>query len=79
MQAYDPEFDGWYEVAPLPTGLGHISNSTFELGAQLVVVGGETDYGVYTAEVLIYDPATDAWTNATSLSDGAELDDGRGG
>ena len=68
VHAYDPNADSWYEVAPLPTGLGHISNSTFVLGDRIVIVGGETTgYGVFTDEVLVYDPASDTWSNTTPL------------
>ncbi len=65
VQVYDLDFDGWYEVAPLPQSLGHISNSTFELDDRIVVVGGETAFGSFIDEVLVYDPARDLWTNAT--------------
>ncbi len=47
VQVYDPDFDGWYEVAPLPQSLGHISNSTFALDGRIVVVGGETAFGSF--------------------------------
>ncbi len=68
VHAYDAAADSWYDVAPLPIGLGHISNSTFALGDKIMVVGGETTgYGVFTNEVLVYDPASDAWANATPL------------
>lgn len=66
VEVYDPEVGDWQEVAPLPHGLGHITNSTFAVGGKIVVVGGETSaYGSYTDEVWVYDPGTDRWTSST--------------
>lgn len=65
VQAYDPEFDGWYEVAPLPQSLGHIGNATFEHGGRIYVVGGEVAYGGSSDQVFVYDPSLDLWEEAT--------------
>lgn len=66
VQRYDPASDSWVELASLPYGLGHISNSTVEVGGRIYVVGGETSEGVFSDDVLVYDPELDAWspTNA---------------
>lgn len=68
VERYDPSTGAWEELAPLPHGIGHISNSTFVLNNQIVVVGGETSaFGTYTDEVWVYDPKADAWTESTSF------------
>ncbi len=64
VQVYDPEFDGWYEVAPLPQSLGHIGNSTFRRGGRIYVVGGEVSYGSSSDLVFVYDPELDVWVKA---------------
>lgn len=65
VQAYDPEFDGWYEVEPMPQSLGHIGNATFELDGLIYVVGGEVAYGRSSDQVFVYDPALDLWDEVT--------------
>ncbi len=65
VQAYDPEFDGWFEVAPLPQSLGHIDNATFELDGRIYVVGGEVAYGNSSDQVFVYNPELDVWEEAT--------------
>ena len=65
VQVYDPEFDGWFEVEPLPRSLGHIGNATFELDGYIYVVGGEVAYGRSSDKVFVYDPSVDLWEEAT--------------
>ena len=65
VQVYDPEFDGWFEVEPLPRSLGHIGNATFELDGYIYVVGGEVAYGRSSNKVFVYDPSVDLWEEAT--------------
>ena len=65
VQVYDPEFDGWYEVEPMPQALGHIGNATFALDGRIYVVGGEVAYGRSSDKVFVYDPSVDLWEEAT--------------
>lgn len=67
VHAYDPVTDAWAQRADLPKSLGHISSATFAMDGRVVVLGGETANGVYTADTYAYDPATNAWTALTPL------------
>lgn len=66
VERYDPATDTWTPRASLPYGLGHVGNSTLVVDGLVYVVGGETGgYGLYTANVLVYDPELDAWSTTT--------------
>lgn len=66
VERYDPATDSWTRRASLPYGLGHVGNSTVAVDGLIYVVGGETGgYGLYTDNVLVYDPELDAWSTTT--------------
>jgi N-acetylneuraminic acid mutarotase len=73
VERYDPQTDSWDELTPLPYGLGHKQNTTFEVDGRIYIVGGETSgYGVKTSEVLVYDPELDAWSQTTNYPTAAK-------
>jgi N-acetylneuraminic acid mutarotase len=63
VEEYDPATRTWRERAPIPTGRSGSAGAV--LGDKLYVFGGEgnpaSPRGVF-AEVEVYDPATDTWT-----------------
>lgn len=68
VHVWDPETpDSWTELASLPYGLGHTSNTTLAYQGRIYVIGGETERFVFSDAVLVYDPGTDAWTTTTSF------------
>src|SRR5690606_3386839 len=62
MQVYDAASNTWKGLAALPRGVSHIGSSTFAMGGRIIVVGGEYAHLKGVADVLAYDPKTNAWT-----------------
>jgi Malectin domain/Kelch motif/Abnormal spindle-like microcephaly-assoc'd, ASPM-SPD-2-Hydin len=70
QQKYDPQIDSWTNVAPLPESLDHIQ--AVATGGRIYYIGGLNQWPApQSAEVYIYDPATD------SFSQGAPMPSGR--
>ncbi|GAA5530063.1 kelch repeat-containing protein [Herpetosiphon gulosus] len=70
VNRYDPNTDTWMRVADLPKGRGHITSSVFEVDGRIMVVGGSVnggDYGLASADVMLYDPNDDVWMKLTSI------------
>ncbi|MFD3163282.1 Kelch repeat-containing protein [Herpetosiphon sp. NSE202] len=70
VDRYDPVTDSWTRVADLPKGRGHITSSVFEVDGRIMVVGGSVnggDYGLASADVMLYDPNDDVWMKLTSI------------
>ncbi|ABX05450.1 kelch repeat-containing protein [Herpetosiphon sp.] len=70
VNRYDPSTDTWTRVADLPKGRGHITSSVFEVDGRIMVVGGSVnggDYGLASADVMLYDPNDDVWMKLTSI------------
>jgi len=65
---YDPETDTWSEMAPLPVGVGGYASAVVD--DKIYIISG--GYGAVpdwepTNLVQIFDPATNQWTNGTSI------------
>ena len=69
VQAFDTAApaQGWQSAAPLPRARGHISNSTFAYGGRIFAMGGETANGAHIADVSVYDPQANSWSDSTAL------------
>ncbi len=70
VDRYDPNTDSWTRVADLPKGRGHITSSVFEVDGRIMVVGGSVnggDYGLASADVMLYDPNDNVWMKLTSI------------
>ncbi|XSG76442.1 Kelch repeat-containing protein [Herpetosiphon llansteffanensis] len=70
VDRYDPSSDSWTRVADLPKGRGHITSSVFEVDGRIMVVGGSVnggDYGLASADVMLYDPNDNVWMKLTSI------------
>lgn len=70
VNRYDPSTDTWTRVADLPKGRGHITSSVFEVDGRIMVVAGSVnggDYGLASADVMLYDPNDDVWMKLTSI------------
>ena len=69
VEVYDPATDRWTSKAPLPVGLHHVGIGV--VGGRLYVIGGysKSGFSVWNpvATVYAYDPATDSWTERTSM------------
>jgi hypothetical protein len=68
VDAFDPASGSWTARAPIPTARSEIAaaTSTMEDG-RILVVGGSLAGVVPSADVLVYDPALDAWCALPSL------------
>jgi len=62
VDAFDPATGAWSARAPIPTARSEIGGSTTTMSdGRILVVGGSIE-GVHpSADVLVYDPATDTW------------------
>jgi N-acetylneuraminic acid mutarotase len=71
VEEYDPVTDTWIEKASMPTHRGALFTSVVD--GKIYAIGGtqweaETNRGSNVAAVEEYDPATDTWTQKTSLA-----------
>ena len=68
VDAFDPVNGAWSSRAPIPIARSEIggATSTMEDG-RILVVGGSLSGIVPSADVLVYDPAVDAWCALPSL------------
>lgn len=63
VHAYDPASDSWTARAPIPMARSEIAGSTSAMSdGRLLVVGGSLAGVIPSSDVLVYDPARDAWT-----------------
>ena len=69
VEEYDPTTDHWTTRAPLPVGLHHVGIGV--AGNRVYVIGGfkQSLMSVWkpVATVFVYDPAHDAWTEASPM------------
>jgi N-acetylneuraminic acid mutarotase len=61
VHAYDVVKGTWSAVASLPRVTSHVHNATFASGGKVMIVGGSTAGEKSLADVLSYDPASNAW------------------
>jgi len=68
VDAFDPASGAWTPRAPIPSARSEIgaATSTMEDG-RILVVGGSLSGIIPSADVLVYDPAVDAWCALPSL------------
>jgi len=62
VQVYNPTTDAWTQAPPLPTGRGHISDSTFAYRGRIIVIGGAENGTPALSDVLEYNVAKHAWS-----------------
>lgn len=67
LEIYDPETNTWKRGADMPAARYHIPSAVVVLGTRILVLGGETSFGVKSNLISAYSPATNAWENLTSL------------
>lgn len=67
VHRYDPIFDRWDEVAPLPDSVTHTVASVFVHQGRIVVLGGERGHSNAVSDVVAYDPWSNAWSLMTDL------------
>jgi N-acetylneuraminic acid mutarotase len=68
-EAYLPAEDRWIERAKLPSPRSHFEPSSFVWNGAIVVVGGRDNRNHHRtlADVTVYDPAVDRWSEAPPL------------
>jgi N-acetylneuraminic acid mutarotase len=62
VQVFNPRTDTWTQAPALPTGRGHISDSTFVYHGRIIVIGGAENGTPALSEVLEYNVARRAWS-----------------
>jgi N-acetylneuraminic acid mutarotase len=68
VDAFDPVTGSWTSRAPIPLARSEIGAATTTTAdGRIVVVGGSISGAVPSADVLVYDPAVDAWCALPSL------------
>jgi N-acetylneuraminic acid mutarotase len=68
LDAFDPATDTWHSRAPMPLGRSEIGASTLVLAdGRLVTIGGSVPGKKPSDDVLVYDPAADAWSELAPL------------
>ncbi|MBI3767484.1 MAG: hypothetical protein HY271_03195 [Deltaproteobacteria bacterium] len=78
VDAYDARTDTWTAVASLPTPRSHFEAATFVREGRIYVVGGRNNTtslfikGAGLADILVYDPAAERWTELPGLPVGIE-------
>jgi hypothetical protein len=69
VEAYDPATDAWTEKAPLPLPRG--AHASVVSGDRMLILGGNVltpESYESSASVVVYDPATDRWEDATDMA-----------
>jgi len=67
---YDPETDSWSQMAPIPVPVMGYASAVLD-DKIYIISGGNTDLDYLpTNLVQIFDPATNQWTNGTSIPNG---------
>jgi N-acetylneuraminic acid mutarotase len=68
LDAFDPATHDWQQRAPLPLERSEIGAATLVTSdGRLLVIGGSVPGKLPSADVLVYDPQTDAWSALPSL------------
>jgi hypothetical protein len=68
VEAFDPASGTWTNRAPIPVARSEIGGATSTMqDGRILVVGGSLAGVVPSADVLVYDPAVDAWCAFPSL------------
>lgn len=67
LSIFDPAEGKWRDGAPLPLARSEIAGATFEMKGKLIVVGGAVNPAKPSAQVLVYDPAIDEWSELPEL------------
>lgn len=72
VDIYDPATDRWSRAADMPLGRGHISASVLAVNGHILVIGGSVNgtSGKASAEVLLYDPQSNVWSQLRALPAG---------
>jgi N-acetylneuraminic acid mutarotase len=64
---YDPETDTWSQMADIPVGVGGYASAVVDGKIYIISGGMDFPHHPYTNLVQIFDPATNHWTNGTSI------------
>jgi N-acetylneuraminic acid mutarotase len=64
---YDPETDTWSQMADIPVGVGGYASAVVDGKIYIISGGMDFPHHPYTNLVQIFDPATNQWTNGTSI------------
>ncbi len=66
-ERYDLDRDSWTRIADLPSTRSHTESSTFVMDGKIYVIGGRSLPLQSLSDVLVYDPASNTWTNGGYL------------
>lgn len=64
--AYDPATDSWRTITAAPSGTDQTMAATASVEGRVVIAGGGSSAGDGAAPLLVYDPASDRWTQHRS-------------
>jgi N-acetylneuraminic acid mutarotase len=67
LSIFNPADGKWKDGAPLPLARSEIAGATFEMKGKLIVVGGAVNPAKPSAQVFVYDPASDEWGELPEL------------
>ncbi|MBL4675692.1 MAG: DNRLRE domain-containing protein [Mucilaginibacter sp.] len=67
LQVYDEVTNKWTLLAPMTTARSHIASTVITVGNRILVLGGETSYGVTSKLVSAYSPANNTWAELSPL------------
>jgi N-acetylneuraminic acid mutarotase len=73
VDIYDPVTNSWSRAADLPLARGHIESSLLSIDGRIVMLGGSVNggnSGLASADVYVYDPSSNTWSQMQSLPGG---------